>query len=71
MLRRMRVRFWILTLICFAVITVLSLAFYLIYRNAPVRGESGADSKAEELAEDIDALKRGNNNQKELERIPK
>lgn len=69
MLRRMRVRFWILTLICFAVITVLSLAFYLIYRNAPVRGESGADSKAEELAEDIDALKRGNNNQKELERM--
>lgn len=67
--RRMRVRFWILTLICFAVITLLSLGFYLVYYNIPFPETDSMNPEAEALAEEIDAIKLGNNNQKELERM--
>ena len=50
--RRMRVRFWILTLICFAVITLLSLGFYLIYYNIPFQETDSMNPEAEALAEE-------------------
>ena len=69
LLRRMRMRFGMAALICFAVITILSLMFYLVYSHVPVWEMSSQDSRVEALIEDIDAIKMGSNSQKDLEQM--